>query len=67
MRTTLDLDDELMTGLLERLPGRSKTSAVEQAIEAYLDQHTVDGLTRLAGTMAIDDVSAEFRSHDRRT
>lgn len=65
MRTTLDLDDELMSELQRRLPGVSKTSAVEQAIAAFLDRHAVDQLTRLAGTLEIDDVSAELRGRDR--
>lgn len=65
MRTTLDLDDELMAELRRRLPGVSKTSAVEQAIAAFLDRHTVDRLTRLAGTLEIEDVSAELRARDR--
>lgn len=65
MRTTLDLDDDLMTELLQRLPGVSKTSAVERAITAFLDRHTVEQLTRLAGTMEIEDVSSELRARDR--
>lgn len=65
VRTTLDLDDELMGELLSRLPGVSKTSAIEQAIAAFLDRHTVAKLTALAGTMEVEDVSAELRSRDR--
>lgn len=65
VRTTLDLDDELMGELLSRLPGVSKTSAIEQAITAFLDRHTVAKLTALAGTMEVEDVSAELRSRDR--
>lgn len=65
MRTTLDIDDELMGELLSRLPGVSKTSAIERAIASFLNRQTVEQLTQLAGTLEIEDVSAEFRSRDR--
>lgn len=65
MRTTLDLDDDLVRELLARLPGRSKTSAIETAIETFLERHSIAGLIELAGTLDIDDVSAELRARDR--
>lgn len=65
MRTTLDLDDDLMIELLRRLPGRSKTSAIEQAIAGYLDRHAVTELVQLAGTLDLNDASTELRALDR--
>jgi hypothetical protein len=67
IRTTLDIDDDLMRTLLDRLPGRSKTDAIEHAIEAFLADDAVDRLTTLAGTMEIADVSHELRKLDRTT
>jgi hypothetical protein len=67
MRTTLDIDDDLMSTLLARLPGRSKTDAIEHAIEAFLAGDAVDRLKTLAGTMEIEDVSRELRQLDRAT
>lgn len=67
IRTTLDIDDDLMTTLLDRLPGRSKTEAVEHAIGAFLSIDAVDRLKALAGTLEIDDVSRDLRSVDRTT
>ena len=56
-----------MTTLLARLPGRSKTDAIEHAIEAFLAGDAVDRLKKLAGTMEIEDLSHELRSLDRTT
>lgn len=67
MRTTLDLDDGLMEQLLARHPGASKTKAVEAAIEEHLRRGAVDWLLANAGTIEIEDVSAEMRSLDRRS
>ncbi len=65
IRTTLDINDELMTTLRRRLPGQSKTAAVEHAISSFLRMDSVDRLKALAGRLEIDDVSLEFRSRDR--
>lgn len=67
MRTTLDLDDELMTALLERSPGLSKTEAIEHAVREFLAFDAAARLRRLAGTLEIEDVSGEMRGGDRRT
>ena len=67
MRTTLDLDDALLGSLMARLPGVSKTEAIQRAVRFYLAQDTVEQLRQLAGTMEIDDVSGHRRRADRMT
>ncbi len=67
MRTTLDLDDGLMNLLMARYPDESKTKAVEAAIEEHLRRGAVDWLLANAGSIEIEDVSAEMRSIDRRS
>jgi Arc/MetJ family transcription regulator len=67
MRTTLEIDDELLGNLLARHPGVSKREAVERAIRGYLATDAVARVRDLAGTMEIDDVSAKQRGLDRRT
>lgn len=67
IRTTLDIDDHLMTALLARLPGRSKTEAIEFAISTFVANDAVDRLKALAGTLDIDDLSIELRRRDRTT
>ena len=56
-----------MRTLLDRLPGRSKTDAIEYAIEAFLAGDAVDRLRGLAGTLEIEDLSRELRALDRTT
>ncbi|MBA3866748.1 MAG: type II toxin-antitoxin system VapB family antitoxin [Solirubrobacterales bacterium] len=66
MRTTLDLDDQLMQALLARHPGESKTKAVEAAIADHVRRGAVDWLLENAGQIEIADVSGELRAIDRR-
>lgn len=66
MRTTLDLDDELMRALIARHPGESKTQAVEAAIAEHLRRGAVDWLLANAGTIEIEDLSPRLRAADRR-
>jgi hypothetical protein len=67
VRTTLDIDDTLMQTLLARHPGVSKTEAIEQAIRAHLRDDAVARIRHLAGSVEIDDVSADLRAGDRAT
>lgn len=66
MRTTLDLDDQLMRALMARHPGETKTKAVEAAIADHVRRGAVDWLLENAGTIEIEDASAELRAIDRR-
>lgn len=60
MRTTLDLEDDLMERLLSRFPGTSKTKAVEAAIDGFLQQQACRGMLELAGSFPdVVDVSRE--------
>ena len=67
MRTTLDLDDDLMEALMARHPEMTKTRAVETAIEDHVRRGAVDWLLENAGKIEIEDVSKEMRAIDRHT
>ncbi|MGH2656582.1 MAG: type II toxin-antitoxin system VapB family antitoxin [Actinomycetota bacterium] len=67
MRTTLDLDDDLMRMLLSRHPGKSKTEAVEEAVREYLAMDANARVDDLRGSIQIEDVSEENRQRDRHT
>ena len=67
VRTTLELDDVLLASLMARLPGASKTEAIQRAVRFYLTHDTVDQLRQLAGTMEIEDLSQHLRRTDRTT
>ena len=65
MRTTLDIDDRLLGSLMERLPGTSKTRAIEVAIEQYLAADAYDGLRDMGGSIEFDvDAFAAARGAD---
>lgn len=51
---------------MARLPGITKTKAVEIAVEEYVRRSAVDWLLENAGSIEIDDVSVEMRAADRR-
>lgn len=67
MRTTLDIDDDLLSALASRHPELSKTEAIEAAIRSYLAESAIDGLRERAGLMEIEDLSEELRRQDRHT
>lgn len=67
MRTTLDIDDELLGALMAQLPSASKTEAIETAIEAYVSRRSALRLRQLAGTIDVEDISADLRRVDRTT
>jgi hypothetical protein len=67
MRTTLDLNDELVAALMERHPDLSKTEAIEVAIRQHLAELSIVGLRSLAGRLDIGDASADLRKRDRQT
>ena len=67
MRTTLDLNDDLLAALMARHPDLSKTEAIEVAIRQHLAELSVAGLRGFAGRMDIEDISADLRKRDRQT
>ena len=52
---------------MARLPGVSKTEAIQRAVRFYLTHDAVDQLRRLAGTVEIEDLSRDLRAADRTT
>lgn len=54
-----------MATLLARLPGRSKTEAIEYAIDSFLAAGAAERLNSLAGTLALEDLSGALRHVDR--
>lgn len=52
MRTTLDLDDDLVAALMAKHPGKSKTAAIEAEISSSLQRDAAEGLRAMAGTFA---------------
>lgn len=64
VRTTLDIDDDLMEALMRRLPAKSKTEAIEEAITEFVRADAVRQLREMAGTVEFDDAALD-READR--
>ena len=56
MRTTLELDKELVTKDLEETGARSKTEVIEMALRLLLEREARKRLKALAGTMDLSAV-----------
>lgn len=54
MRTTLDIPDGLMEGLLKATGRRKKTRAVREAVEFYLRAKKIASLKTLSGKVRIE-------------
>lgn len=65
VRTTLELSDTLLAALMARLPGVSKTEAIQRAVRFYLAHDAVEQLRAVAGTVEIEDISQPLRRIDR--
>ncbi len=52
---------------MERHPGLSKTEAIQLAVRSYLADDARTRLRRLAGSLDIEDLSADLRKVDRHT
>ncbi len=54
MRTTLDIDEELIEGVLSETAEKSKSRAVNKALEEYLRQVRIQRLLDLQGKLDLD-------------
>ncbi len=66
MRTTLDVDRKLLDEVVETTGERSKSAAVNRALEEYVRRTKIDELRTMAGKILLDDTRAEQREADRR-
>ena len=61
MKTTLNIPDERMEALLQATRAKTRTEAINTAIEDYIDRESMKKVMAMAGT--IDD----FMSHEELT
>ena len=54
MRTTINVNDDLMNELITRTKCRTKTEAIEIAIKDFLDKKALEDLISLSGKIDID-------------
>ena len=55
MRTTLDLDEHLISQLLKATKARTKTEAIHMAAAEYIRRRTVERIKALRGKVALAD------------
>lgn len=65
MRTTLDVDRKLLDEVVDTTGERSKSAAVNRALEEYVRRTKIDELRKMAGKILLDDTRAEQREADR--
>ena len=54
MRTTINIQDDLMDRLLVGTKSKTKTKAVEIAIKEYIEKKSIEDLLSLSGRIDID-------------
>ncbi len=54
MRTTINVNDELINDLMKRTKSRTKTQAIVTAIREYLKRTAIEELISLSGKIDID-------------
>jgi len=54
MRTTININDDLMDALQKYTKARTKTQAVEYAIKEFLKKREIEDLIALSGRIDID-------------
>jgi Arc/MetJ family transcription regulator len=54
MRTTINIQDDLMDALLARTKSKTKTKAIELAIKDYIEKKSIEDLISLSGKINVD-------------
>lgn len=54
MKTTINIQDDLMEALLSHTKARTKTKAVELSIREYLERKSIEDIIALSGKITID-------------
>ena len=66
MRTTLDIDRELLDSVLAATGEKTKSKAVNVALKEYIRRQLVQELIDSWGTIVVDDYSEETAKMDKR-
>ena len=66
MRTTLNIDPDLLDDVVEITGEPSKTKAVSKALDAYVRRARINELRAMAGKFVLRDTREEQRVAERR-
>lgn len=54
MRTTINIQDDLMEALLTHTKAKTKTKAIELSIREYIEKKSIEDIISLSGKITID-------------
>ena len=54
MRTTINIQDDLMEALLTQTKAKTKTKAIELSIREYIEKKSIENIVALSGKINID-------------
>ena len=54
MRTTINIQDDLMEALLTHTKAKTKTRAIELSIREYIEKQSIEDIVSLSGKITID-------------
>ncbi len=54
MRTTINIQDDLMESLMASTQAKTKTRAIEIAVREYVEKKSIEDLISLSGKISID-------------
>jgi Arc/MetJ family transcription regulator len=66
MRTTIDIDEELMKKVVKDTGEKSKSRAVNKVLEEYMRRRAIEDIRAMVGKIQIDDLREEQRAADRK-
>ncbi|MCH7800435.1 MAG: type II toxin-antitoxin system VapB family antitoxin [Chloroflexi bacterium] len=65
MRTTLNIDEKILAEVIEATGEKSKSKAVNMALEQFIRQKKIKNLLSMVGKLEIDDTSEEQAKVDK--
>jgi Arc/MetJ family transcription regulator len=54
MRTTVNIQDDLMEALLAQTKAKTKTKAIELSVREYIEKKSIENIVALSGKINID-------------
>ncbi len=65
MRTTLNLDEEALTGAMKVAPGKTKTDVINEALREYSRRRKIREILKFEGKMKWEGDLDELRLRER--
>ena len=65
MRTTLNLDEDALTGAMKASPGKTKTDVINEALREYSRRRKVREILKFEGKMKWEGDLDELRRRER--